>query len=133
MSNPVMRYRFHEPTIDTNRPISAGTIPIEGFDLVLVGLGDEADVWEAGTTSLAISKSKGEELLCVPVFPNRKFRQSYIQVNTASGIEEPRDLEGMRVGVRTWSNPGCTWARGKSLRRCGKRRRTCSCTLINMS
>ena len=48
----------------------------------------------------------------IPAFPNRKFRLSYIYVNSKAGIESPRDLEGKRVGIPQWDNTAGVWARG---------------------
>ena len=43
---------------------------------------------------------------------NRKFRLAYIFVNSQSGIESARDLEGRRVGIMQWDNTAGVWARG---------------------
>ena len=32
MANPKLKFYFREPTIDTNIPITDGTVKIEGFD-----------------------------------------------------------------------------------------------------
>jgi hypothetical protein len=32
MANPKLRFYFREPTIDTNLPITDGTVKIDGFD-----------------------------------------------------------------------------------------------------
>ncbi|MQY26018.1 substrate-binding domain-containing protein [Nocardia aurantia] len=36
--------------------------------------------------------------LALPIFPNRNFRHSAVFVNTAAGIESPRDLAGRTIG-----------------------------------
>jgi 4,5-dihydroxyphthalate decarboxylase len=110
MANPRLRFRFFEPTIDTNLPLTDGTVAIEGFDLECVS--GEADAWDQGFGALMGHKVAGAPFICIPAFPNRKFRQSYIQINSAAGIESPRDLEGKRVGIPMWSNTAGVWARG---------------------
>lgn len=50
--------------------------------------------------------------IAIPVFPHRRFRHSYIFVNASAGIEKPRDLEGRRVGIRTWQTTAILWVRG---------------------
>jgi 4,5-dihydroxyphthalate decarboxylase len=113
MAEPTMRFRYHEPDIDTNRPIVEGQVKIEGFQLeVLPNDAPEYDVWEAGSSSLPPSLVDGNPGVSIPVWPNRKFRQSYIFVNSAAGIEQPGDLEGKRVALAAWSNPGGVWAKG---------------------
>ncbi len=50
--------------------------------------------------------------ISIPAFPNRKFRLAYIFVNSKSGIESAKDLEGRRVGIMQWDNTAGVWARG---------------------
>ena len=33
MSNPKLRLYFREPTVDTNMPITDGTVKVEGFEI----------------------------------------------------------------------------------------------------
>jgi 4,5-dihydroxyphthalate decarboxylase len=110
MPNPTLRFRFFEPTIDTNLPLTDGTVRIEGFDLECVS--GEADAWDQGFGALMGLKVAGAPYVCIPAFPNRKFRISYIQVNNAAGLESPKDLEGKRVGISQWNNTASVWARG---------------------
>jgi len=113
MADPVLRFRYHEPDIDTNRPIVEGQVKIEGFELqVLPNDAPEYDVWELGSSGLPGSAVGREPDVSIPVWPNRKFRQSYIFVNSAAGIEQPGDLEGKRVALAAWNNPGGVWAKG---------------------
>jgi 4,5-dihydroxyphthalate decarboxylase len=110
MANPKLRFRFFEPDIDTNLPLTDGTVKIDGFDLERVS--GEADAWDQGLGSLPALKAAGEPIICIPAFPNRKFRLSYIQVNAKAGIESAKDLEGKRVGIHFWNNTAGVWIRG---------------------
>jgi 4,5-dihydroxyphthalate decarboxylase len=110
MSAPTLRFRFFEPNVDTNRPFTDGTVGIEGFALERVD--GEADAWEQGFSALVGPVAAGEPIVCIPAFPNRKFRLGYIQVRSSAGIEAPRDLEGRRVGIYQWNNAASVWARG---------------------
>jgi 4,5-dihydroxyphthalate decarboxylase len=116
MANPKLRFRFREPTVDTNLPLTDGTVKIDGFDLEVLGGSEdsrfEADARDEGFGALVQRKVKGAPDVCIPAFPNRKFRLSYIFVNAASGIEKPKDLEGRRVGIPGWGNTAGVWARG---------------------
>ena len=112
MSSPKLRFYFREPTVDTNRPISEGIVKVEGFELQVVSQLGDADAWDCGFGALMQSKAKGARDISIPAFPNRKFRLSYIYVNSAAGIESPGDLEGKRVGILFWGNTAGVWARG---------------------
>lgn len=113
MADTRLRFRFREPTVDTNLPLTDGTVKIEGFELeVLTDPRADCDVWDAGFGELVQSYAAGAPIISIPVFPNRKFRLSYIFVNSQGGINEPRDLEGKRVGIMGWGNTAGVWARG---------------------
>ncbi len=112
MPNPKLRFYFREPTIDTNIPITDGTVKIEGFDWEFVDNEDDADAWDCGFAARVRAYAKGLPHISIPAFPNRKFRLAYIFVNSKAGIESPRDLEGKRVGIMQWDNTAGVWARG---------------------
>ena len=112
MADPKLRFYFREPTIDTNIPITDGTVKIEGFDWQFVPNEDEADAWDCGFAARVRAYARGLPHISIPAFPNRKFRLSYIFVNSKAGIESPTDLEGKRVGIMQWDNTAGVWARG---------------------
>lgn len=112
MPNPKLRFYFREPTIDTNIPITDGTVKVEGFDFEFAGSEDEADAWDCGFAARVRAYAKGLPHISIPAFPNRKFRLAYIFVNARAGIESPRHLEGKRVGILQWDNTAGVWARG---------------------
>jgi 4,5-dihydroxyphthalate decarboxylase len=112
MSNPKLRFYFREPTIDTNIPITDGTVKIEGFDWQFVDNEDDADAWDCGFAARVRAYAKGLPHISIPAFPNRKFRLAYIFVNGKAGIEAPKDLQGKRVGIMQWDNTAGVWARG---------------------
>jgi 4,5-dihydroxyphthalate decarboxylase len=112
MPNPKLHFYFREPTVDTNMPITDGTVKVEGFDFEIVNREDDADAWDCGFAARVRAHAKGLAHVSIPAFPNRKFRLSYIYVNSNAGIESPHDLEGKRVGIPQWDNTAGVWARG---------------------
>jgi len=109
---------------DLNRALIDGQVEAPDLDLTLVWdledgerharmLRDGAfDACEFSFANYLIARSQGRQLCGVPVFPNRKFRHSYIFINSRAGIREPRDLEGKRVGLRGWAATASLWVRG---------------------
>jgi 4,5-dihydroxyphthalate decarboxylase len=100
-----------------------GRISMKNFELKALaydddGLGHEqflAGKFDAGEFSLAMYlalKSRGAPYMAIPVFPNRKFRHSYIFVPENSSLKEPAQLKGKRVGIPSWLNTAGLWARG---------------------
>lgn len=112
MPDPKLRFYFREPTIDTNTSITDGTVKIDGFEFEFVDNEDDADGWDCGFAARVRAHAKGLPHISIPAFPNRKFRLSYIFVNSQAGVESPRDLEGKRVGILQWDNTAGVWARG---------------------
>lgn len=112
MGNPKLHFYFREPTIDTNIPITDGTVKIEGFDWEFVADEEHADAWDCGFAARLRAYATGAAHISIPAFPNRKFRQAYIFVNSKAGIQSAKDLEGKRVGIMQWDNTAGVWARG---------------------
>lgn len=57
------------------------------------------DVSELGMTYFLRTFEDGESpFLAIPVFPVRSFRHGAIYINKASGIAQPQDLAGKRIG-----------------------------------
>jgi 4,5-dihydroxyphthalate decarboxylase len=112
MALPKLKFYFREPTIDTNVPITDGTVKIEGFEWEFVPDEDAADAWDCGFAARVRAHAKGFAHISIPAFPNRKFRLAYIFVNSKAGIESAKELEGRRVGIMQWDNTAGVWARG---------------------
>ena len=69
---------------------------------------NEFDIAETSLSSHVIATSRGAPFVGIPVFPRRLFSQNHIFVNTAAGIEEPRDLAGRRVLIRSFQTTTTT-------------------------
>jgi len=105
------------------RALCDGRVQLKTFTLRAVayendGLGHDefmAGKFDAGEFSLAMYlalKSRGAPFMAIPVFPNRKFRQSYIFVPQGSSLTDAKQLKGKKVGIPSWLNTAGLWARG---------------------
>jgi 4,5-dihydroxyphthalate decarboxylase len=73
----------------------------------------EFDVSEMSMSSLTIATSQGPtQWVALPVFTTREFFHLRILVRAASGIQEPADLKGKRVGVPEYQQTAAIWGRG---------------------
>lgn len=72
----------------------------------------EFDASELSLSSYLIARTLGKPLIALPIFPARAFRHSCIFVNTGSGIREPRDLMGKKVGLAEFQQTATVWVRG---------------------
>ncbi len=109
---------------DRTRALADGTVQAEGIDLNYLGLEVEEtffrmvrhrefDVAEMSLSSYAVTMMRDDPpFIAIPVFPSRMFRQSCIFVSAKSGIREPRDLIGRRVGTPEYQLTAPVWIRG---------------------
>ena len=64
------------------------------------------------TSYIRTLESPTKPYLAVPVFPSRHFRLSCVFVHAGSGITEPADLAGKRVGIPVFDMAAAVWLRG---------------------
>ncbi len=72
----------------------------------------EFDVAEMALATYLCSRAHGKRFTALPVFLTRDFYHAMMTYNVNSGIETPRDLEGKRVGVRSYTFTPGVWTRG---------------------
>lgn len=72
----------------------------------------EFDVAEMALSTYLCARAHGKQFTGVPVFLTRAFYHGGIVVNRKSGIESPKDLEGKRFGVRSYTLTPGVWTRG---------------------
>jgi len=73
----------------------------------------EFDVAEMSLSSYCVSLGREKPaFVAIPVFPSRFFRHSCIFVSAKSGIREPKDLAGKRIGVPEYQMTAPVWIRG---------------------
>ena len=108
---------------DRTRALTDGRVHADGIDLVYQALPVEEtffrmmrhrefDVAEMSLSSYLVSTFRDDPFVAIPVFPSRSFRHSCIFVNERSGIREPHDLIGKRVGVPEYQLTANVWIRG---------------------
>jgi 4,5-dihydroxyphthalate decarboxylase len=73
----------------------------------------EFDVAEMSLSSYCVSLGREKPaFVAIPVFPSRFFRHSCIFVSASSGIREPKDLAGKRIGTPEYQMTAPVWIRG---------------------
>jgi 4,5-dihydroxyphthalate decarboxylase len=109
---------------DRTRALADGSVRAEGIDLIYNNLfveetffrmlrNREFDIAEMSLSSYCVSLARPEPaFIAIPVFPSRFFRHSCIFVSAKSGIREPADLAGKRIGVPEYQMTAPVWIRG---------------------
>src|SRR6266487_950497 len=108
---------------DFLRPLFDGTLTAPGIDLNVLTMAsperhgrmlrhEEFDVCELSLVGYLVARDRGCNYTAIPVFPDRRFRHSYMINRTGCGIEKPADLNGKRVGLDTLQNSAGLWMRG---------------------
>jgi 4,5-dihydroxyphthalate decarboxylase len=64
------------------------------------------------TSYIRTLENRTKPYLAVPVFPSRHFRLSCVFIHAGSGITEPADLAGKRVGIPVFDMAAAVWLRG---------------------
>ena len=111
-------------TYPHTKAIKDGTLKVPGVQLEFVeidpvhsGFGamadrQEFDVSEMAITTYILARSFDKPITGLPVVVSRNFHHRRTLYNVKSGIREPKDLEGRRVGVRSYTVTTVLWARG---------------------
>ena len=111
-----------------NMPITAplrdGSVTIPGVTIVDAGKTDYVDIWRTqartveydvslmSVVSFLCAREYGIPFTCLPISLSAGFHHSDFLVNTDWGFKTPKDLEGKRVGTRTWTVTPGTLDRG---------------------
>ncbi len=109
---------------DRTRALQDGSVQPDGIDLNYLDLPVEEtffrmvrhrefDVAEMSLSSYTVSLFKDTRpFVAIPVFPSRFFRHSCIYLSAKSGIREPKDLIGRKIGVPEYQMTAPVWIRG---------------------
>jgi 4,5-dihydroxyphthalate decarboxylase len=85
-------------------------VPNTAFKRVVRDL--EFDVAELAIVTFLMAKAHGKPLALLPAVLVGRFQHPFIVYNAARGVLGPRDLNGKRVGIRSYSVTTVTWIRG---------------------
>lgn len=108
---------------DRNRPLIDGRARIDGVDPIVMTLTPEEmfframrheafDICELSLSSHTLRTARGDApYIAVPAFVSRAFRHTGIIVRADSGITEPVQLKGCRVGIPEWQLTANVWIR----------------------
>ncbi|HEV2575205.1 MAG TPA: ABC transporter substrate-binding protein [Beijerinckiaceae bacterium] len=106
------------------RALKEGTVQPDGIELTIITTMDsstrhwrflrnrEFDVAEVSSSSYLLARDQGLPFAGIPVFLHRRFRHGFAFVNTSKGINEPKDLIGRRIGVKSFQVSAILWLRG---------------------
>jgi 4,5-dihydroxyphthalate decarboxylase len=109
---------------DRTRALLEDRVPIDGIDLTYLNLPVEEtffrmlrhrefDVAEMSLSSYTLSLFReNPPFIAIPIFPSRFFRHSCVYVHAGSGIREPKDLMGKRIGNPEYQMTAPVWIRG---------------------
>ena len=74
--------------------------------------GLEFDIAEMALATYFCARAHGRRFTGIPIFPTRAFYHDALVCHRRSGIREPKDLEGRKVGVRSYTFTAGVWTRG---------------------
>jgi 4,5-dihydroxyphthalate decarboxylase len=109
---------------DRTRALLEERVPIDGIELTYLNLPVEEtffrmlrhrefEVAELSLSSYTVSLFReNPPFIAIPIFPSRFFRHSCIYVHSESGIREPKDLIGKRIGNPEYQMTAPVWIRG---------------------
>lgn len=108
---------------DRTRPLIEGEIEPEGFDIIHTSSDpsetfwrqlhhQEFDISEMSISSYLIAKENGADMWMIPAFPSRRFFHAQLSYHVDSGIKEPSDVSGKRLGVGEYQQTASLWLRG---------------------
>jgi 4,5-dihydroxyphthalate decarboxylase len=107
---------------DRNRPLTDGTVTIDGVDPIFMRMPQEEiffralrtqdfDICELSLSSFSLKTAQGTSpYVGIPAFVSRSFRHTAIYVRT-DRIQEPKDLKGKKIGVPEYQLTANVWAR----------------------
>jgi 4,5-dihydroxyphthalate decarboxylase len=104
-------------------PLMNGTVEAEGIELIPTYSHPAETFWrqlkfgefevaEMSMSSYLIAKSRGADMIALPVFPSRRLFQTELSYHVDSGITKPGDVAGKKLGVAEYQQTAALWIRG---------------------
>jgi 4,5-dihydroxyphthalate decarboxylase len=84
--------------------------PSSAFKRVVRSL--EFDVAELAIVTFLMAKAHGKPLVLLPAVIFARFQHPYLVYNAERGTLRPGDLNGRRIGIRSWTVTTVVWLRG---------------------
>jgi 4,5-dihydroxyphthalate decarboxylase len=118
-----LRLSFVSAFNERVQPLMDGTIQPEGLELVPTYSDPSETFWrqlkfqefeisEMSLSSYLIARSRGMDMIAIPVFPSRQFWQTRLSYHVDSDIKQPQDIVGKRIGVGEYQQTASLWVRG---------------------
>jgi 4,5-dihydroxyphthalate decarboxylase len=118
-----LRLSFISGINERVQPLMDGTIQPEGIELIPTHSDPSETFWrqlkfqefeisEMSLSSYLIAKTHGMDMIAIPAFPARRFMHTQLSYHVDSGIKEPGDLLGKRIGVGEYQQTASLWTRG---------------------
>jgi 4,5-dihydroxyphthalate decarboxylase len=108
---------------DHTRDLLNGVVHVPGIEFVSIERSIEEifyrvatyrdfDVAEFSFAKYVAMRAAGvTDILALPVFPSRLFRQSSVYLRADSPLQQPEELRGKRVGIPEWAQTASVWSR----------------------
>ena len=108
---------------DVVNPLLSGEVKPEGIELAVTRADgstgywrqlsfNEFDVSSLSVASYIIAWTRGYDAVALPVFASRRFMHAEVRRHADSGVQEPADLKGKRLGVPEYQMTASVWLRG---------------------
>ena len=118
-----LRLSFISALNERVQPLMDGTVQPEGAELIPTYSDPSETFWrqlkfqefeisEMSLSSYLIAKARGMDMTAIPAFPSRRFMHAQLSYHGDSGIKEPSDLVGKRIGVGEYQQTASLWVRG---------------------
>src|ERR1044071_8453091 len=92
------------------QPLMDGTVKPEGVELIPTYSDPSETFWrqlkfqefeisEMSLSSYLIARSRGMDMIAISVFPSRRIMHAQLSYHADSGVKQPGDVTGKRIGV----------------------------------